>query len=174
MSSFAQADLWLRGPVDSFVDSHEPHSRHLLYLMLSSRPAPDRKRKIRVLLIEDDPVISEMYRVQLEYDGYEVSVAATGRSGFGMATSSPPPDIVLLDILLPDWNGFEVMAELNELPEAPPVVLLSNYGDPAMVHRGTVLGALDYLVKSRVDPALVSLSIPGWIEKSDRGRATDG
>lgn len=173
MSSCEQTDRWSRSLIDSCVYSYEPHSPDLPLLMLASKPAPDRKRKVRVLLVEDDPLIAEMYRVQLEYDGYEVSVAATGRSGLGMASSSPP-DIILLDILLPDWNGFEVMAELKKLPEPPPVVILSNYGDPALVDRGTLFGALEYLVKSRVDPGRVSLSIPGWIEKSENSKATDG
>jgi DNA-binding NarL/FixJ family response regulator len=57
------------------------------------------------------------------------------------------------------------------LPEHPPVVILSNYGEPTMIDRGFSLGALEYLVKSRVTPASVSQSIPGWIEQARRGRS---
>jgi DNA-binding response OmpR family regulator len=126
---------------------------------------------IHVLLIEDDPAIAEMYRVQLEYDGYRVTVASTGAIGY-TAMQTSEPDIVLLDLLLPDRSGLEIMADIKDgLPNHPPVVILSNYGDPAMMDRGFSLGALEYLVKSRVTPASVSQSIRGWIEEARRGQS---
>jgi DNA-binding NarL/FixJ family response regulator len=79
------------------------------------------------------------------------------------------PDIILLDLLLPDRGGLEVMLELKQsVPEHPPVVILSNYGEPAMIERGVALGAVEYMVKSRVTPDIVSRSIPEWVE---RGRS---
>ena len=129
------------------------------------KPAP------KILLIEDDPAIAEMYRVQLEYDGYRVMVATTGEVGVASMSTSRP-DIVLLDLLLPDRSGLEVMADIKEhVHDHPPVVILSNYGEPAMMDRGLALGALEYLVKSRVTPASLSRSIPGWIEQARRGRS---
>lgn len=129
------------------------------------------QRPIHVLLIEDDVAISEMYRVQLEYDGFRVSIATTGHAGFD-ALSASRPDIVLLDLLLPDRSGLEIMADIKErFPNHPPVVILSNYGEPTMIDRGMALGALEYLVKSRVTPASVSQSIPGWIDQDRRGRS---
>lgn len=137
----------------------------------------DRDSKVRqavhVLLIEDDSAIAEMYRVQLEYDGYRVTVASTGENGFA-AMASTLPDIVLLDLLLPDRSGLEIMGDLKaRFPEHPPVVILSNYGEPTMIDRGMSLGALEYLVKSRVTPATVSQSIPGWLEHARRGNRTE-
>jgi CheY-like chemotaxis protein len=132
---------------------------------------PERRGQepIHVLLIEDDPAIAEMYRVQLEYDGYRVTVATTGDIGYASMVTSQP-DIVLLDLLLPDRSGLEIMADVKQqLPNHPPVVILSNYGEPAMMDRGFSLGALEYLVKSRVTPASVSQSIRGWIEQARRG-----
>ena len=124
-----------------------------------------------VLLIEDDPAIAEMYRVQLEYDGFRVTVATTGEIGYAIVVNTEP-DIVLLDLLLPDRSGLEIMADVKErLPNHPPVVILSNYGEPAMIDRGLSLGAIEYLVKSRVTPASVSQSIRGWIEQARRGRS---
>jgi CheY-like chemotaxis protein len=131
---------------------------------------PKARQAIHVLLIEDDGAIGEMYRVQLEYDGYRVTVTATGESGFAAMTSAQP-DIVLLDLLLPDRSGLEIMADIkSRFPKHPPVVILSNYGEPTMIDRGIELGALEYLVKSRVTPATVSQSIPGWVEQARRGR----
>ncbi|TMF35169.1 MAG: response regulator [Chloroflexi bacterium] len=110
-----------------------------------------------------------MYRVQLEHDGYRVTIATTAELGFTTMTANPP-DIVLLDLLLPDRSGFEVLASLNErFPSHPPVVILSNYGEPAMIDRGRSLGAVEYLVKSRVTPADISGQIPTWIELGRRG-----
>ncbi len=131
-----------------------------------------RERRIRVLLVEDDDSIAEMYRALLEIEGYAVTIAKTGRSGLE-ALATGGVDIVLLDILLPDGNGFDVMAEVARQADHPPVVILTNYGEPEMVERGISLGAIDYLVKSRVDPSTVSESIPGWIERSERGRGSE-
>jgi CheY-like chemotaxis protein len=137
--------------------------------------AGDRDRRqqqpIHVLLIEDDPAIAEMYRVQLEYDGFQVSVATTGEFGYATLVTAHP-DIVLLDLLLPDRSGFEIMADIKEgFPNHPPVVILSNYGEPSMIDRGISLGALEYLVKSRVTPASVSESIRGWIDQARQRRS---
>ena len=134
--------------------------------VLKQKPKADG---IRVLMIEDDSSIAEMYRLQLEHDGYTVAVATTGDIAFSTLSGSAP-DVVLLDLLLPDRSGFEVLAALNErFPNHPPVVILSNYGEPSMIDRGRALGAVDYLVKSRVTPAEISEQIPGWVEQG-RGR----
>jgi two-component system, OmpR family, response regulator len=120
-------------------------------------------------MIEDDPAIAEMYRVQFEHDGFRVSVATTGEVAVAALTEDAP-DVVLLDLLLPDRSGFEVLASLNErLPSHPPVVILSNYGEPSMIDRGRSLGAVEYLVKSRVTPADISRQIPTWVEQGRGG-----
>ena len=132
---------------------------------------PNARQAIHVLLIEDDVAIAEMYRVQLEYDGFRVTIATTGENGFA-AMAHTHPDIVLLDLLLPDRSGLEIMADIkSHLPKHPPVVILSNYGEPTMIDRGISLGALEYLVKSRVTPAAVSQSIRGWIEQARQRRS---
>ncbi len=124
---------------------------------------------LHVLMVEDDPAIAEMYRVQFEHDGYRVTVATTGELAF-TSLSDTEPDLVLLDLLLPDRSGFEVLAGLNErFPNHPPVVILSNYGEPSMMERGRSLGAVEYLVKSRVTPADISEQIPTWVEQGRRG-----
>ena len=144
-------------------------------LALGARFVGDPGRRgqhlVHVLLIEDDRAIADMYQVQLEYDGHRVTVATTGEVGYASMLSTQP-DIVLLDLLLPDRSGLEIMAAIkDQLPNHPPVVILSNYGEPAMIDRGLSLGALEYLVKSRVTPASVSQSIGGWIEQARRERS---
>lgn len=148
----------------------EEFARVLRPSMASDRTR-SRQESIHVLLIEDDGAIADMYRLQLEYDGYQVTTATTGENGFATIATARP-DIVLLDLLLPDRSGFEIMVDIEkEFPNHPPVVILSNYGEPTMIDKGFALGAIEYLVKSRVTPALVSQKIPGWIEQADRGQA---
>jgi DNA-binding response OmpR family regulator len=120
-------------------------------------------------MIEDDSAIAEMYRIQFEHDGYRVSIATTGEVA-ETTVAGDAPDLVLLDLLLPDRSGFEVLASLNErLPNHPPVVILSNYGEPSMMDRGRSLGAIEYLVKSRVTPADISRQIPTWVGQGRGG-----
>ena len=140
------------------------------FALLAFGLAPGKKEAIHVLMIEDDSAIADMYRIQLEHDGYRVSTATTGEIGYGRV-SEDPPDVVLLDLLLPDRSGFEVLTAIHErLPGHPPVVVLSNYGEPSMMDRARTLGAEEYLVKSRVTPADVSRLIPGWAEQGRKGK----
>lgn len=140
-----------------------------LNFLLATGRKQQRSGPIRVLLVEDDTTIAEMYRVQLDYDGYTVTVVATGDAALS-AMEAARPDIILLDLLLPDRSGLEVMVEINEsFPDHPPVVILSNYGEPTMIERGLSLGAVEYLVKSRVTPDSLSRGIPGWIELGSGG-----
>lgn len=147
----------------------QPSERRIVYRNLLA----GKGGKLHVLMIEDDPSIADMYRLQLEHDGYRVSIATTGE--LAVATvSDDAPDVVLLDLLLPDRSGFEVLASLNErLPGHPPVVILSNYGEPSMIDRGRSLGAIEYLVKSRVTPADISRLIPIWAAQGRGGGSPD-
>jgi DNA-binding response OmpR family regulator len=118
-----------------------------------------------VLLIEDDPAISEMYRYQLETDGYRVEVASNGNSGWELIQSMKP-DVVLLDIRLPGMDGFQILEAVREHKLAEiPVVVLSNFGDAQMMQRAKALGVREYLVKSRITPEQISARIPLWIER---------
>ena len=105
-----------------------------------------------IVMIEDDPDISTMYRLQLERDGYRVHESPDGNVGLELMRTLRPA-LVLLDLRLPGMDGFEVLRRIREAgAEAPPVMVVSNYGDPDMVRRAQELGATDYVVKSRVLP----------------------
>jgi CheY-like chemotaxis protein len=160
------ASLWLPG---FGVETGDPITG--LIMGFAGDRDTTARHAVHVLLIEDDGAIADMYRVQLEFDGYRVTVATTGKNGFE-ALAHAQADIVLLDLLLPDRSGLEIMADIkSRFPKHPPVVILSNYGEPTMIDKGMSLGAVEYLVKSRVTPATVSQSIPGWIEQARRGRS---
>ena len=118
----------------------------------------------RLVLIEDDAVVAQMYKFRLLLDGYEVVVAKDGESGLELVRRTRP-DLVLLDVRLPGQSGFEVLAALkvDETMRELPVVILTNYSDPELIQRGLRGGASDYVVKARVTPAELSRRIPVWI-----------
>jgi CheY-like chemotaxis protein len=120
---------------------------------------------VRVLFVEDDPAVAEMYKLKLELDGYAVQVAGDGVQAVQMATGCPP-DIIFLDIRLPKMDGMGVLEALrqDERTRDVPVVILSNYSERELVERGLRLGALDYLVKSQTTPARVAGGVPAWLK----------
>jgi CheY-like chemotaxis protein len=122
--------------------------------------------EVRVLFIEDDPTVAQMYKLKLELDGYQVTMAKDGEEGLQLA-SDVRPDIIFLDIRLPKMDGFAVLERLrgNEQTRHIPVVILSNYGERELVERGLKLGALEYLIKSQTTPANLSRGVEGWLKE---------
>ena len=126
--------------------------------------SPHEELRPTIVMIEDDLGIAEMYRRQLAMDGFRVIVAGDGVNGLELVRSARP-DVVLLDVLLPEMEGFEVLQRIREDPAlaAIPVILLSNYGEPDMIQRGRAGGAVDYLIKSSTTPAQLSGRIRRWL-----------
>jgi len=120
---------------------------------------------VRVLFVEDDPSVAEMYKLKLELDGYAVEIAGDGVQAVAMAIGNPP-DIIFLDIRLPKMDGMGVLEALrqDERTRDVPVVILSNYSERELVERGLRLGALDYLVKSQTTPARVAGGVATWLK----------
>lgn len=135
-----------------------PNPFLLFRLAGESRPA-------RVALIEDDLAIATMYRLQLEADGYEVAHATDGASGLHLLQQAPP-DLVLLDIRLPQVPGLDVLRSISADPRlaAIPVLILSNYGEPSMIREGMQLGAREYLVKSQTTPVQLSERLRAYLK----------
>jgi CheY-like chemotaxis protein len=119
---------------------------------------------VRVLFVEDDPAVAQMYKLKLELDGYSVQVAVDGVQAVQMATEHPP-DIIFLDIRLPKMDGLGVLEALrrDERTCNVPVVILSNYSERELVDRGLRLGALEYLIKSQTSPARVAGGVVNWL-----------
>ncbi len=98
-----------------------------------------------ILLIEDDEALSRMMRIQLEHAGYQVTPCLTGTSGL-QAARNVNPDLVLLDILLPDMDGWEVCQQLKDITDAP-IIFSTALGSEKDVIHGLELGADDYIIK---------------------------
>ncbi len=121
--------------------------------------------RVRVLFVEDDPSVAQMYRLKLELDGYDVEVATDGEKALEIARSNAP-DIIFLDIRLPKLDGFGVLEALRKDPrtERLPVVILSNYSEKQLIERGLRMGARDYLIKTQTTPARLSLGLETWLK----------
>jgi len=132
---------------------------------LIDEPRPGRDR-VRVLFVEDDPSVAQMYKLKLELDGYDVEVAPDGEKALDIAHNDPP-DIIFLDIRLPKLDGFAVLEALrtDRKTESVPVVILSNYSERQLIDRGLRLGALEYLIKTQTTPARLSSGLETWLKE---------
>jgi len=122
---------------------------------------------LKVLLIEDEESLAEVLKTKLVKEGYEVFVAYDGENGFNKI-SEIKPDIILLDILMPKLNGYEVLEKLKQNKIEIPVIVISNSGQPVELEKTKQLGAVDYLIKANFDPSEVIDKINKYL-----GRTTD-
>ena len=115
----------------------------------------------KVLIVDDDPLIAEMYRLRLSAKGYEVAIARDGEEGLAMASATRPA-FICLDYRLPGIDGLEALDRLRAEPatNSIPVLMLSNDGDPGMRERGLRLGALMSASKRRSLPGSSRSSSP--------------
>jgi len=123
----------------------------------------DQSDEVRLLLVEDDVSLAQMYRVKLEKDGYTVQVAGDGEEALVML-SDRLADLIFLDIRLPKMDGLAFLERLrgSERTKNIPVVIVSNYSEEELVSRGLQLGALDYLIKSQTTPGQLAQGIRDW------------
>ena len=109
--------------------------------------------KQRILLVEDDAFLASIYAQKLEVEGYDVSLATNGEDGLKLAAKESPA-LVLLDLILPQLDGFEVLTRLKQDPatRSIPVLILSNLGQSEDIERCLGLGAAGYVIKAHALP----------------------
>jgi DNA-binding response OmpR family regulator len=124
----------------------------------------------RILLVEDDSFISGMYRTKLTALGYEVELKEDGDLAWDRLQQDPIPDLVLLDIVLPKKDGFEILEGLrgNERTKNLPVILLTNLGQKPDIERGIKLGADDYIIKAHYTPTEVMDKIKNILDSGKK------
>jgi two-component system alkaline phosphatase synthesis response regulator PhoP len=106
------------------------------------------EKKIKILVMEDDPFLRSVYEVKLANEGFEVKIASDGKEGIEIY-SKFKPDIILLDIIMPEIDGFAVLEELKVKKKVKtPIVVLSNLGQDEDVEKAKELGADDFLIKA--------------------------
>lgn len=110
----------------------------------------------KILIIDDDPFILDMYALKFREEGFQVESAKDGKEGL-KKIKEYSPEIILLDIVMPVMDGFDVIHQLKKdnIAPATKVVLLSNLGQKDDVERGMRLGANDYIIKAHFTPSEV-------------------
>ena len=123
-------------------------------------------KKVKILLIEDEEMLANMYEVKFKNDGFELVKALDGADGLEKA-KTVSPDFILLDIIMPKMDGFSVLKSLKEdaATKDIPVMLLTNLGQEEDIERGKKLGAVGYLVKANVTPSEVVEAVKKQIAK---------
>jgi len=129
-------------------------------------------RNKKILIVEDEEFLTEMYRTKFESLGYTVFNAPEGKKGLELMRKEKP-DLVLLDIIMPDIDGYEVLKEVRRSPELKNllVVVLSNLGQEEEVTKGMQLGADAYFVKSDLTPTQLVEKAEGIIAKGCSDKA---
>lgn len=107
----------------------------------------------KILIVEDDPSMSRMYKRSFAFEGYEVEIAEDGQQGIDMARSVKPA-MILMDIMMPNMNGLEALERLKGDPETKgiPIVMLTNLGSDKDAETALSKGALQYIIKSEHEP----------------------
>lgn len=120
----------------------------------------------KILLIEDDQFLAEIYVAKFNEAGFEISVAQDGYQGLKKAKEQKP-DLILLDLIMPTMDGFDVLrcSKGDADLEGIPVIILSNLGEEEDVRKGLELGADDYLIKAHYTPTEVVVKVKNILNK---------
>ena len=125
--------------------------------------------EVKILVVEDDQFLRELYEELLKEEGYIVDLASDGDIGLTKLQAGGY-DLVLLDIMLPKIDGLEILRKLKESPPKStngPVVLLTNLGQDSIIKEGFNLGASGYLIKSAMNPDQVLNEVKVFLNKAN-------
>ena len=125
-----------------------------------------------IFMAEDDPLMSRMYERAFKASGYALEMAPDGEEALLKLEKLPtPPTVMLLDVMMPKKNGFDVLREMkqNEKLKHIPVIMLTNLAGQADAEKALSLGAVLYLVKSQYDPKEVVDKVKEILNASSRG-----
>ncbi len=119
----------------------------------------------KILVVEDDKFLRELISQKLAREGYTVIEAVDGEKGIESIKENVP-DMVLLDLILPGIDGFEVLAKMKSDPVLVniPVIILSNLGQQEDIEKGMEMGANDYLIKAHFTPGEIIEKIQSIIK----------
>ena len=122
----------------------------------------------KVIVVEDEKHLADGLRFNLEAEGYEVQLADTGEVALELLLNkdAPPPDVVVLDIMLPGIDGFTVMSEMRKAGQFVPTLMLTARGHPDDVLKGFAAGADDYLTKP-FDLAILIARLKSLLRRHD-------
>jgi len=121
---------------------------------------------VKILLVEDDPFLSNLLRVRLQKENIEVVLAKDGEEAVKKLTEVRPA-VILLDLILPKKSGFEVLEHISTDPQLRdlPVIIISNLGQTSDIQRGKEFGAIEYFVKAKISIDDLILKIKEFLKK---------
>lgn len=118
----------------------------------------------KILLIEDDPFLTHMYKTRFQGEGHEVMVAQDGETAITMLKQTPP-NLVILDVMLPKLGGFSVLEEMQKSDSLKkiPVIVLSNLTDETSIKKAKELGVKEFLMKAQHTPTQIFEAIKKYL-----------
>ncbi len=121
----------------------------------------------RLYLVDDDRFLLDMYAVKFKAAGHEVTAFSSGEEVLAALREKPAPDALLIDIVMPGLDGFDVLQAIKKenLAQAAKVIVLSNQGQEADIERAKALGADGYIIKASAIPSEVFSETLALIEK---------
>ena len=126
----------------------------------------------KLFIAEDDPLMSRMYERAFRLGGHELTVSHDGEEALSLLQKTDPkPTVILLDVMMPKINGFDVLRKIKEDEKLKniPVIMLTNLSGDSDAEKALSLGAVLYLVKSQYDPKQIVAKVEEIIKASSRG-----
>ncbi|MEI6597108.1 MAG: response regulator [bacterium] len=105
----------------------------------------------KILIVEDEDALASVLLAKFKLEGFEVQVAVNGEEGLEKIKAWQP-DLILLDIIMPKMNGYEVMENLQKNDNKIPIIIISNSGQDVELEKIKKLGAIDYIIKTQINP----------------------
>ena len=107
----------------------------------------------KILLVEDDPFLTNMYKTRFQGEGHEVTVASDGETALTLLKQAPP-QLVILDVMLPKLGGFSILEEMQKSEELKkvPVIVLSNLANEDSITKAKEYGVKEFLTKAQHTP----------------------
>lgn len=126
----------------------------------------------KILIIDDDLTLNEMYEERLKMEGYQVLTAHNGQEALAIGQKAKP-DLILLDIMMPGIDGFAVLEKFRQLPQTKktPIILVTALIQETVRIKGNQLGATDYLVKSEITPGQIVTKLKQYLESKPNPEA---
>lgn len=133
-----------------------------------SQNTPPAKGPV-ILLIEDDSLLSRMYKAKFNMEGFQVIVADDGEKGLKIATEQKV-DFVILDIMMPKISGLDLLATLREHPQGKnlAVIVLTNLAQEEKTQKAMSLGAKEFLIKANVTPGQVVNKVKQYLTRPQK------
>lgn len=122
-----------------------------------------------VLLVEDDPLLLDIYTTKFKQAGFDIEVVESGDKAVE-SIQKTHPDVVLLDIVLPHTDGWDILQQMQQQQtmKGIPIIILSNLGQKEEIEKGLGLGAAKYLIKAHYTPSEVVKEVQHVLQEHDK------